>query len=177
MSMLMLMVPDEYVTDVTQIEPKDLEHRGIDAVICDVDNTLVPYGSEEIPSDTLSWFGSLREQGLKIALVSNALSRRVTRVACMLDVPAVPQANKPRRGGYRRALDMLQAEPERTAVIGDQLFTDVIGGNRLGMYTVLVVPLTGNDFVGTRIVRFVERLVLSYLTRRGLTKAPSGRKQ
>lgn len=172
MSLCKIMVPNEYVANLKQIEPGSLKHQGIEAVICDVDNTLVPYGSEEIARDTLQWLCRLREQGLKMALVSNALSRRVSRVACRLDLPAVPRASKPRRRGYRRALDMLQAEPEQTAVIGDQLFTDVVGGNRLGMHTILVVPLSDQDFVGTRVVRFFERLTLHYLSWRGLTETP-----
>ncbi len=172
MSFVDLLVPDQYVERVQQIDLEGLLENGIRALICDLDNTLVAWGSEEITENTRSWLKEVHSKGFEVMIVSNALSGRVNHLAEQLDLPAIPRANKPRRRGYRRALDMLGVCPDETAVIGDQLFTDVVGGNRLGMKTILVIPLAGKDFVGTRAVRMVEKLALNYLTWRGLTRPP-----
>ncbi len=81
-------------------------------------------------------------------------------LAAALGLPAVTGALKPRRGALRRALSVMGTAPETTALVGDQLFTDILGGNRLGLYTILVRPQSRKEFVLTRLVRRVERAVL-----------------
>lgn len=171
MRLLQLLTPDQYVETLAEIDLEDLGRKNIEAIICDLDNTLVPWGSEEISSSTVDWLEQVHDR-FKVAIVSNAMSDRVMRVSERLGVPAVGGATKPRRQGYRRVLKTLSASAERTAVVGDQLFTDILGGNRMGMCTILVLPLSGKDFLLTRIVRFVERQALDYLQRRGCTEHP-----
>ncbi len=173
MRLVHLMMPDQYVSSLADIDFADLGMDNIEAIICDLDNTLIPWGSEEISSQTVQWLQDVRARRIKVAVVSNAMSNRVKRMGERLNVPAIPGATKPRRRGYRRALQMLEVPPERAAVVGDQLFTDVVGGNRLGMHTILVVPLSSRDFPVTKIIRVVERWALAYLGRYGLTRGPS----
>jgi len=83
---------------------------------------------------------------------------------------------KPRRKGLAAALEMIGSESARTAMIGDQVFTDVLGGRRMGMYTILVKPMARREFVGTKVSRLFERGLLAYLRRCGMlgTKRAEG---
>jgi len=81
-------------------------------------------------------------------------------VAERADVPFIARARKPRRRSFRRAMELMGTKPETTAVIGDQLFTDMLGGNRLGLFTILVTPISKEEFIGTRFMRFLEKLIL-----------------
>ena len=94
-------------------------------------------------------------------------------MARVLDVPAISKARKPSRRAFRQALATLGTTEKETAVVGDQLFTDVLGGNRLGLYTVLVMPLSKREFFGTKAIRSLERIVLRRLIRRGLVEKPA----
>ncbi len=173
MRLVQLLTPDQHVEALSQIDLEDLGRKDIEAIICDLDNTLVPWGSDDISASTVDWLEQVRDE-FKVAVVSNALSDRVKRLSERLGVPAIGGATKPRRRGYRRVLKTLSASPQRTAVVGDQLFTDVLGGNRMGMCTILVEPLSERDFPLTKILRFVERKILDYLQRHGYTRLPGG---
>jgi HAD superfamily phosphatase (TIGR01668 family) len=100
--------------------------------------------------------------------VSNNSGPRVSEFASKVGIPFIPKASKPRRKGFREAMAMLGVAPEKTVVIGDQIFTDVLGGNRSGAHTILVVPIDPREFFLTQIVRKVERRVLRYFHRKGL---------
>jgi len=168
------LTPDQYVSSIDKIDLDDLKQAGVEGVICDLDNTLVPFGSETISEVTTDWLGEIQERGFRVVLVSNALSKRVKRLSDRLGVPAIAGATKPRAGAYRRAMKVLDAPPDRCAAVGDQLFTDVVGGNRMGMHTILVVPLSQRDFFMTKLLRLIERWTIGYLQRRGLTGRPEG---
>ena len=105
-----------------------------------------------------------------MCLVSNNKKDRVSNFGRILGVPALSKARKPRRRAFREAMRIMNTRPETTAVIGDQIFTDVLGGNRLGLYTILVVPLSKQEFIGTRCMRHLERVVLKILARRNLLR-------
>ena len=136
-----------------------LKKRGIALFIFDLDNTIVPWKSSEVSEETMAWFRELIRIDFKACLLSNNKQDRVEEVANKLEIPFVFNAAKPFSSGFRRVFDMLGVEPERTAVVGDQLFTDVWGGRRAGCFTVLVKPSSQEDFWGTRnISRRLERL-------------------
>lgn len=151
--------PALVVHSVHDIDLDRLAARGIRGIIVDVDNTLVAWGGKEPPREIVDWFDRVRTRGFSVCLLSNAGERRVTAFATALGVPAVPGAAKPRRRGFLAALRLLGTEPVATAVIGDQIFTDVWGGNRLGLFTILVTPVSRREFIGTRFVRLLERVV------------------
>ena len=102
--------------------------------------------------------------GLKLCISSNSDQRaRVRAIGRELVVPQLSWASKPRRWGFRQAMELMGTIPQTTAVVGDQIFTDVWGGNRLDLWTILVCPLSTNDFVTTRVVRLLERWLLRRL--------------
>ncbi|MFW5897014.1 MAG: YqeG family HAD IIIA-type phosphatase [Bacillota bacterium] len=164
-----LLVPDMYTSRIESVDLCELEKSGVEVLLLDLDNTLVPWGSDEMDGGVLHWLSGARKR-FRVGLLSNALPKRVERWAEQLNLPAISRAAKPRRGGYRELLEELDVSPERAAVVGDQLLTDVIGGNRMGMITVLVVPLSRREFIGTRLARLFERIILSLLIRAGLTR-------
>jgi HAD superfamily phosphatase (TIGR01668 family) len=160
--------PRSWRPSVGHIDVRELKRRGIDGLIVDVDNTLVEWDRHE-PTDALkSWFSAANDAGLRCCVVSNSRRRaRIAGFAAALGVPFIAPAGKPLPWCFRSAMRVLGTDPRRTAVVGDQVFTDVLGGNALGLYTILVPPKCPREFVGTRLVRRLERLVLGYLRRRG----------
>lgn len=148
---------------VFDIDLDGLWRRGIRGLILDLDNTLVAWGSDLVSDRLLAWVSEARVRGFRLCLSANARARRVKQMAGRLNVPGIANAGKPRRRAFRRALQIMGTRPGETAVVGDQLFTDILGGNRLGLFTVLVAPLAPRDFVWTRLVRHPERLVLRAL--------------
>jgi len=133
---------------------------GIDSLIIDIDNTLVSWDKKYAPESVIDWFGEIQQLGFNICLVSNNTEDRVVKFNEKVNVLAIHRATKPRRTPFLRAMKKMNSQTSKTAVIGDQIFTDVLGGNRTGLYTILVVPIGGNEFFWTKLVRNVERFVL-----------------
>lgn len=159
--MLKLLTPRLYVSQLEDIPLEFLADKGIQGLIIDLDNTITEWNSFELHQGVISWFNSLSSKGFRPCLVSNNNFRRVEQVANQLNVPFIPRAAKPRRRAFRKAMAHLSTGPQSTAVIGDQIFTDVLGGNRLNLFTILVSPITTREFIGTRFTRQIEKLVLS----------------
>ncbi len=161
--------PDRYCPlGVTEINPDDLVRLGIRAVLLDVDNTLVGWQREDVPDGVVQWVAALKAAGLLLYLVSNTrFPRRLARLAATLDVPYVRRAAKPRRAGFLEALADLQVDPSEAVMVGDQILTDILGGNRVGMRTILVAPMARREFVGTKLTRVAEAVVLIWLRRTG----------
>jgi hypothetical protein len=166
-----LLTPDLIVAHVRDITPDLLRARGLQAVVSDLDNTLVPWRSEQVAHEITEWLLHLRAAGIGVCIASNTRHlSRLERLAAQLGILHVPEnATKPRRRGLRTALGLLGSAASQTAMVGDQLFTDVLAGNRLGLTTVLVNPLTAHEFIGTRVVsRTAERFVLRGARKRAL---------
>ena len=145
-------------------------------MILDLDNTITPWRSLEVGDGVLAWLERAREAGLGLCIISNSSkSRRVAELSERLDVPAWARVGgKPFGAGFQHGLDILGTPPEATAAIGDQIFSDVLGGNRHGLYTVFVQPMSPSEFVATKLVRIVERIALWLLRRRGMLPASHG---
>lgn len=167
--MLELFQPDLYVPSLWTIPLAMLKDRGIRGLIIDLDNTVTEWGRATLNPEVRAWFARLKEVGLKACLVSNNRDARVQKVALALGIPGISRAGKPRRRAFYQAMVALGTGAGDTAVIGDQVFTDVLGGNRLGLFTVLVQPIDRHEFIGTRMVRQVEKLVTRRLAMRDFT--------
>jgi HAD superfamily phosphatase (TIGR01668 family) len=161
------LAPDLFVDSLMDIPLEDLTKKKVKGMIFDLDNTVTEWNNPEIKEEILQWFCVLPQYGITACLVSNNKGPRVMEAAKKLGIPYVAKATKPRRGAFRRAMELLKVSPEETVVVGDQIFTDILGGNRLGLYTVLVSPLSKREFIGTRIMRLVERIALKKLRKNG----------
>lgn len=151
--------PNRAVRHLTEIRPEELVARGIRGVVLDLDNTLLPPAASTPKAEVVAWVNALRACGLRAVLLSNAPRTRRERIAAQLGCPAIGGPPKPSLRRLRNALHYLGTPPARTVAIGDQLFTDILPANLLGLYTILVEPMDRREFVGTRIARLVERLV------------------
>lgn len=137
-------------------------------MIVDLDNTLLAWHDPAPCCRLESWMSDLRSSGLKACIVSNNFPDRVNAIASTFGIPGIAKASKPRSRAFFEAMRLMRTSPGSTAVIGDQVFTDILGGNRLGLYTILVQPTSRREFVGTKIVRAFESLVLWMLRRNGM---------
>lgn len=168
--MYRLFCPDQVVESLFDIDLEALEREGVRGVIFDLDNTIIPWDSCEMCPTIVKWLESVISRGFRVGIVSNNWQRRVREIAARFGLPFVSRAYKPAKFGFRRALAAMDLEPCEAVVIGDQLFTDVLGGNRLGMRTIWVKPLTSREFIGTRIHRRFEKLAVRVLRAKGYWK-------
>lgn len=126
---------------IIQLTPEILQQHNIQGLVLDVDETLVPIREKTVSPEVLEWIVEIR-QTTKLWLVSNNISQaRIAAIAESLQVPYLFSARKPSRRKVRQALEQMQLPQERVAMVGDRLFTDVLVGNRLGMFSVLVEPM------------------------------------
>ncbi len=133
---------------------------GKHGLIVDLDNTLMGFRQTELCEDHLAWCERAHERGFRMVMVSNNFTERVTGIARQLRIPCIPNALKPLPFGVMRAVRMLELPRERIAVVGDQLFTDVLSGKLCGLYTILTEPIEAKDFPITKVFRYFERLML-----------------
>lgn len=136
------LIPDRVCPSVYHIDPKTLRGMGITLLLADLDNTLAKYKQPE-PDDALrAWKEALAAEGVELFLLSN--SRKPTRAghfAGALGIPYEGHAGKPKRGGFLRAMARMGRAPGQTAMVGDQIFTDILGANRADVLSILVEPI------------------------------------
>ncbi|ADV65687.1 YqeG family HAD IIIA-type phosphatase [Deinococcus maricopensis] len=155
-----LLKPRLLIDDVIDITPELLRTHGLCGLLLDLDNTLIAYGSYEDRRELDAWVSDLHLAGMKLYLLSNALPERVRYWTGRLGFDGVGLASKPFPRAFRKAADAVGLKPEQMAMVGDQLFTDVLGGNLNGMFTIMVRPLADNALPHTKLARRIERLVL-----------------
>jgi HAD superfamily phosphatase (TIGR01668 family) len=136
-----------------------LERPGLKGVLLDVDNTIVNYGTMQATPEAVLAIAALRER-YAVALISNNRPHKVKTLAAELDLPFVADACKPFPWRIRQLLRSIDVAPNEAAMVGDQIFTDILGANRAGVLSVLTNPLTEKDFPATRIIRATEKMVL-----------------
>jgi hypothetical protein len=157
-----LFLPKYHFSDINAIPADFFSSRGITGIICDIDNTLITYDDTHPTEDSMRFFASLEAQGVKIALASNNNKARVTTFNESLGYPAFYSSIKPLCWRtFKKALAELGTSPEKTAVIGDQIFTDVLGTKfcRLGM-SIMVNPIKGETNFFLKRKRGVENWIL-----------------
>ena len=140
-------IPQGVYPSITALEPKALKEKGIRLVLADLDNTLAPYRVVDPEPAVAAWKKALEEQGIQLFILSNnRKSDRVQQFAQALGVPFQKGSGKPGRKGYLRAMERMSCRPEETVMVGDQIFTDVLGASRAGIVPLLVEPirLAGN---------------------------------
>ena len=118
-----------------------IQQHKLEGLVLDVDETLVPFNEAQTTAEVRYWLESLKPS-VALWLVSNNLNtNRIRRIAQSLEVPYLTGAGKPSRRKLRKATTAMNLPIQRVAMVGDRLFTDVLAGNRLGMFTILVEPV------------------------------------
>ena len=157
----MNLVPDLYCDDIYGITPEYIKGMGIEAVILDIDNTLVPYEIAEPTEEVRAWLNALTDNGIKVAFVSNNHAPRVEKFNETLGFPAFPDSGKPFKKACNAAMAALGSKPENTAIIGDQVFTDVLAGRNAGLKAAfLVKPIKDKTNLFFKTKRLMEVPVL-----------------
>ena len=152
--------PRLYARAINQIDPEELRERGIRGAIVDLDNTLVGFHALAPLEEDALWVARAKRAGVHVLVLTNNGTPWASQVAKDLGVPCIPRARKPLPNGFRRALDVLELEPREAVVIGDQLFTDVLGAKLAGLDVILVDPLVRHDPWNTRPLRWLESIVM-----------------
>jgi len=156
-----VLAPDYYHVSVADIDLDQLRNRGIDTLLVDLDNTLLPRNSGEVTEFAREWARLTAEKGFKVCIVSNNWHQRVSSVASALGFELVAKALKPLPFAFLVALKRVGSSRAKSAVVGDQMFTDIAGGKLLGLTTVLVTPLSASDLPHTLVLRKLERVLLA----------------
>ncbi len=151
-----MLKPNAYFSKVQDITIGFLIKNEIKALILDVDNTLIDY-NKNLSDEVIKWALNLQGQGIKIYILSNSNKHeKVKNVADKINAPYINFAKKPFKKGFLKVRENLKIEEKRIAVVGDQIFTDIIGGNRCNMFTILVDPVNEKDFWYTAWKRPIE---------------------
>jgi HAD superfamily phosphatase (TIGR01668 family) len=170
-----ILKPKVYINSVCNIDLKKLKKiKKIKGIIVDLDNTLVAWGEKEVSQKVIDWVKEAKKLGLKICIVSNTNSKRVAEFAKIFNIPYHSKYFKPFRIAFNNGLKILNTKKSETVVIGDQIFTDMWGGNKLKLLTILVVPIVKKDSIGTFLHRNLEKIIISFWLRRGIIKKEVG---
>ena len=160
-----------YQKSIYHIDYDKLLDSGIKCLLFDLDNTCVPYKDKEPNRKLMELFETLKDMDFKLILFSNAPRKRIAPFKRMLNVDALARAGKPCKNNFLKILKMFKYELSDVAIIGDQLYKDILGGNRVGIMTILVNPMSGDDMFFTQyFIRPLERVKYRELERKGLLK-------
>lgn len=160
--------PDIYVKSVYELPLENLKAKGIKGLVFDIDNTVAPFDTAEPDDDLIELFLFLRKQGFRLCILSNNNKERVQLFNKNLKTLAVHKAGKPGVKKLRLALAKLKLSPENTAIVGDQVFTDMWCGHKAGLTCILTAPICNRDQLVTKVKRGIEKQVLKvYFKREG----------
>ncbi len=135
-----LLMPTAAVRNVTDISIELIKKLGIDAILLDVDNTLAPPASHKAYEGVHEWIAMLKENHIAVVICSNNYKKRVKPFSDSVGLDCVSMSLKPFPFGFNRAKRKLKEKPQSVLVVGDQIYTDVLGANLAGMKSVLLVP-------------------------------------
>lgn len=155
----MYIKPNAYLKKVEDITIEFLQKNKIKALILDVDNTLIDY-NRNLSKNVEKWAKDIKNKGIKLYILSNTNNKaKVEQVSKTLNIPYKNFAKKPLKGGFKKVQKILKENAENIGVVGDQIFTDVIGGNRCKMFTILVDPIKEKDYWYTAWKRPIENKI------------------
>ncbi len=152
--------PDLRIASVIELTPQVLKAQGVSALLVDLDDTLVASHSHDIASEYRTWLETIKAADIALLLLSNGYPARVQYWSKELGVEGLALVGKPFGCAYRRGLRHLGKTANQTAMVGDQLFTDVMGAKRLGIKSILVNPLSPGGLPHTRVFRKLEKMIL-----------------
>lgn len=155
--------PNIKLNKVTDITISILEKYNINSLILDVDNTLSTHHGQVLTDGLEQWLALMRQNGIKMTVLSNSKSKRLEPFAKKIGLDYISLGLKPLPFGYWRALKRLGSKRKETAIVGDQIFTDVLGGNLVGLKTVLLTPIKPETSLRFRTKRKIESYLIKIL--------------
>ena len=145
---------------IYEIQPEWLREYGISVLLLDVDNTLTTHDNPDVPNEVRSWIERMRAAKIRLMILSNNNQERVEPFAQKLGIGCIANAKKPLGDGVRRTREALGVSNGEIAIVGDQIFTDVLCANLAGVWSVLVEPMELESFPFFKVKRALERVVL-----------------
>jgi hypothetical protein len=133
--------PNHCFESILHITTDFLKHHNLRGLALDLDNTLVPYHQTRVMPAVAAWIAGLKQQGFGLAVLSNANEKRVASFCAPLGLPYISKAGKPGNRGYKMTAKLLKLEPKQIGMVGDQLFTDILGARRFGYFAIWVKPI------------------------------------
>jgi len=163
-------VPEYYFNNFNDITADFFVEKGIRGVVLDIDNTLEPYEHPDPGEHVISWLNSLGAAGIKVAFVSNNNRERVERFNSKLGLVAFYKAKKPFKKNIKRAMKIMCTDKTNTALLGDQIFTDIWAAHNAGIIGILVPPINDKRDILTRFKRLLEKPILKKYNKRKTNK-------
>lgn len=157
----MFLQPDVVLNRITDITVQMLKSKNIGALIIDVDNTLSTHKGQYFVDGIQSWISTMRQNNIKLIILSNAKTKRLNAFANRIGIEGMGVAAKPLPFGYIKAAKKMKSKLKNTAIVGDQLFTDVLGGKLAGVKTILVTPILLEDGFSFKVRRKLENKIKS----------------
>ena len=162
-------IPDIYQKSIYHIDYDKLLDAGIKCILFDLDNTCAPYKEKEPNKKLIELFETLKDMGFKLVIFSNAPKKRIYPFKKVLNVDCLARAGKPSKKSFLKVIKLFNYGLNDVAIIGDQLYKDILGGNRVGITTILVNPMSKDDMFLTRIIfRNLEKIKYNQLARKEL---------
>lgn len=161
-------IPDIYQKSIYNVDYKKLYNCGIRCVLFDLDNTLAPINIKEPPKKVKELFDDLKEQGFKVIIFSNSHKARIKPFKENLNVDSCAFAFKPFKYKFIKVLTTYNFKQSEVVIIGDQMLTDIVGGNNVGITTILINPISNKDFVFTKFNRLREKYIMRKLRNNNL---------
>jgi uncharacterized protein len=158
--------PKERVSKISNIDFIRLRKNGFRAIIFDIDNTLIRYYSDKLDNEAKKALTKAKELDFKMIAVSNGCSLDEKYVSSLLGMEVITKAGKPMKRSFRAALEKLSVPSAKTAVVGDRLFTDVLGANRMDIYSIYVDPLSKREPIHLKFARLLENVLAKVLFRK-----------
>ena len=159
----MLLKPEIKLERVTDITLDILKKYNISALILDVDNTLSTHHGQVLTDGLENWLENMRENNVKLTVLSNSTKKRLDPFAKKIGLDYISLGLKPLPFGYLRALKALGTKRKNTAIVGDQIFTDTLGGNLVGLNTLLLTPIKPETSLRFRFKRRIEKFLIKHL--------------
>ena len=163
-------IPDSYQKSIYHIDYDKLMDDGIECLLFDLDNTCVPFKDKEPNKKLIDLFENLKDMGFKVVIFSNASKKRIKPFKDGLNVDCSAKSKKPSTKKLQNVLEILGYGLDNTAIIGDQLYTDILCGNRVGIKTILVNPMSKDDLIFTKFFRFLEKRKFKKFSKMGILK-------
>ena len=153
----MLLKPHIKFKGITDIKPEILEKLGIKALLLDVDNTMSTHHGTILTDGLMDWIKGMQESGIKLMVLSNSKEFRVKPFAERIGLPFISLGCKPLPFGYLRGKKRLGVKCREVAIVGDQIFTDILGGRCVGIKTILLTPIKPEDGWSFKLRRYLEK--------------------
>ena len=159
--------PEIYQKDIYTINYQKLKNKGIKCLLFDLDNTCIPYKHKEVPNKLIKLFDKLTKMNFKVIIFSNSPERRLKKLS-INNIEYNSSSKKPLSHSFKKIMSKHNLKENEVCIIGDQLITDILGGNIVGIHTCLIDPISNEELFFTKISRKIEKRIMKKLSKNSI---------